>query len=59
MRGEAQRCFRLARGIASFELADELEAIGLAFEIEAEELDAASQIQWQSGDVLEQLVAAE
>ena len=59
LRGEAQRCFRLARGIASFELADELEAIGLAFEIEAEEVEAASQMHWQSGDALEHLAAAE
>ena len=35
LRVEARRCFRLARGIASFELADELEAIGHAFENEA------------------------
>ena len=41
LRGEAERCFRLAQGIASFELADELEAIGRAFESEAEELEAA------------------
>jgi len=39
LRVEAQRCFRLARGIASFELADELEAIGHAFESEAKELE--------------------
>jgi hypothetical protein len=39
LRLEAQRCFRLARGIASFELADELEAIGRAFESEAAELE--------------------
>ena len=39
LRIEAQRCFRLSRGIASFELADELEAIGRAFEWEAEELE--------------------
>ena len=39
LRVEAQRCFRLARGIASFELADELEAIGHAFENEAKELE--------------------
>jgi hypothetical protein len=41
LRSEAERCFRLAQGIASFELADELEAIGRAFENEAEELEAA------------------
>jgi hypothetical protein len=40
LRVEAQRCFRLARGIASFELADELEAIGHAFESEAVELES-------------------
>ena len=39
LRVEAQRCFRLARGIVSFELADELEAIGRAFESEAVELE--------------------
>lgn len=37
---EAERCFRLALGIGSFELADELEALGRAFEAEAEELAA-------------------
>jgi hypothetical protein len=42
LRGEAERCFRLAQGIASFELADELEAIGRAFESD-EELEAAPQ----------------
>ncbi len=41
LRGEAERCFRLAQGITSFDLADELEAIGRAFESEAEELEAA------------------
>src|SRR5437588_10880151 len=40
LRVEAQRCFRLARGIASFELADELEAIGRAFESEAGGLES-------------------
>jgi hypothetical protein len=40
LRVEAQRCFRLAHGIASFELADELEAIGQAFENEAKELES-------------------
>jgi hypothetical protein len=40
LRVEAQRCFRLARGIASFELAEELEAIGRAFESEAGELES-------------------
>jgi len=59
LRSEAQRCFRLARGIASFELADELEAIGRAFESEAKELETAPQMLWQCGNALEHLVAAE
>jgi len=59
LRSEAQRCFRLARGIASFELADELEAMGRAFESEAKELETAPQMLWQSGNALEHLVAAE
>jgi hypothetical protein len=41
LRSEAGRCFRLAQGIASFQLANELEAIGRAFESEAEELEVA------------------
>ncbi len=43
LRVEAQRCFRLAHGIASFELAEELEKIGLAFEREANELTKKTQ----------------
>jgi hypothetical protein len=39
---EAERCFRLALGSGSFELADELEALGRAFEAEAEELAAGT-----------------
>jgi hypothetical protein len=31
LRSEAERCFRLAQCITSFELAHELEAIGYAF----------------------------
>ena len=38
LRIEAERCFRLAQGIANVELADELEALGRAFESEAEQL---------------------
>jgi hypothetical protein len=41
LRLEAERCFRLAQGIASYELAEELEALGRAFEIEAAGLAAA------------------
>ena len=44
LRVEAQRCFRLARGIASVELADELEAIGRAFESEAVELETRGEL---------------
>jgi hypothetical protein len=35
LRNEAERCFRLAQGIAGVQLADELEAIGAALEREA------------------------
>src|SRR5712692_5568983 len=59
LRGEAERCFRLAQGIASFELADELEAIGRAFESEAEKLEAAPKPRWQYGVALGDLVTAE
>jgi len=60
LRGEAERCFRLAQGIASFELADELEAIGRTFESEAEELEAPPQPRWQRDDPLaDHLAAAE
>src|ERR1700675_5033171 len=40
LRVEAPRCFRLAQSIASFELAEELEAIGCSLELEAKELAA-------------------
>ncbi len=40
LRAEAARCFRLARGAASSRLADELEALGRAFEREAREVEA-------------------
>jgi hypothetical protein len=43
LRVEAQRCFRLAQSIASFELAEELEAIGCSLELEAKELSAKMQ----------------
>jgi hypothetical protein len=42
LRIEAERCFRLAQGIASFELANELEALGRSFETEAEEIAAGA-----------------
>lgn len=42
LRIDAARCFRLAQGIAGYELAEELEALGRAFEIEAASLAAAS-----------------
>ena len=36
---QAELCFRLARGIAGPKLAEELEALGQAFEREARELE--------------------
>ena len=59
LRSEAARCFRLARGIASFELADELEAIGRAFESEADEVETAMLPAWPPLGVPEELIAAE
>jgi hypothetical protein len=57
---EAERCFRLAQGIASFELANELEAIGRAFESEAEELEVAPKPELAASDVrVDDLAAAE
>ena len=58
LRGEAERCFRLAQGIASFELADELEAIGRALATEAEELDTATRRLGGSAVSLEHVAAA-
>ena len=40
LRAESARCFRLASGPASLRLADELEALGRAFEQEAREVEA-------------------
>ena len=42
LRVDAARCFRLAQGIAGYELAEELEALGRTFEIEAASLAAAN-----------------
>ena len=39
---QAERCFRLARGPAGPRLADELEALGCAFEREARERELAN-----------------
>ena len=39
LRLEAERCYRLAQGIADARLCDELEAIGLQFEREAAALE--------------------
>jgi hypothetical protein len=39
LRFEAERCFRLAHGISDARLSDELEAIGRAFEREAEAIE--------------------
>jgi hypothetical protein len=41
LRIEAERCFRLAQGIASYRLADELEALGRSFQSEAEKVSSA------------------
>jgi hypothetical protein len=43
LRIDAQRCFRLAQSTASFELAEELEAVGRDFEREARDLSARMQ----------------
>jgi hypothetical protein len=43
LRIEAQRCFRLAQSIVSFEVAEELESIGRSLELEAKELVAKMQ----------------
>ena len=42
LRVQAERCFRLASGPAGPRLADELEALGRAFEREATELEIAN-----------------
>ncbi len=39
LRAQADRCFRLAQGMASLELFDELEEIGRAYEREAARLE--------------------
>jgi hypothetical protein len=44
LRLEAERCFRLACGIADAKLSDELEAIGRDFEREAELLEGDTRI---------------
>ena len=40
LRIDAERCFRLAQGIADAKVCDELEEIGREFEREAEELES-------------------
>jgi hypothetical protein len=42
LRVESARCFRLARGPAGPRLADELEALGRAFNKEAKEVEAST-----------------
>ncbi|MBV9018481.1 MAG: hypothetical protein JO058_22760 [Alphaproteobacteria bacterium] len=59
LRAEAQRCFRLARGIASFELADELEAIGHAFQNEAEDLETGETCSASDEPFADELAAAD
>jgi hypothetical protein len=50
---QAKRCFRLARGIVGPKLADELEALGRAFEQEARELELVEHRHrtWSNGDL--------
>jgi len=43
LRVEAGRCFRLARGLSGPRLADELMALGRAFEREAREIEVSNQ----------------
>jgi hypothetical protein len=50
LRVQAERCFRLARGSVSTRLADELEALGRAFEREARKVEACllhRSVQWR------------
>jgi hypothetical protein len=50
LRVQAERCFRLARGSVSARLADELEALGRAFEREARKVEASllhRSVQWR------------
>jgi len=52
LRIDAERCFRLAQGIANYWLAEELEALGREFEIEAAELSSERYRSW-SGEELD------
>jgi hypothetical protein len=52
LRIDAERCFRLAQGIANYRLAEELEALGREFEIEAAELSSERYRSW-SGEELD------
>jgi hypothetical protein len=50
LRVQAERCLRLARGSVSARLADELEALGRAFEREARKVEASllhRSVQWR------------
>ena len=50
LRVQAERCIRLARGSVSARLADELEALGRAFEREARKVEASllhRSVQWR------------
>jgi hypothetical protein len=53
LRVQAERCFRLARGPASAKLADELEALGRAFERDARKVEASllhRSVQWRGAE---------
>jgi hypothetical protein len=42
LRVDAERCFRLAHGVAAWRLADELEAMGHALQRQAQDLERQS-----------------
>jgi hypothetical protein len=44
LRREAERCYRLAHGIADAKLSDELEAIGHEFDREAEQIEEEARL---------------
>ena len=51
LRIDAERCFRLAQGIANYRLAEELEALGRKFETEAAELSSERHRSWSSEEL--------
>jgi hypothetical protein len=51
LRIDAERCFRLAQGIANYRLAEELEALGREFEIEAAEVSSERYRIWRGEEL--------